>query len=212
MASFITAGNATNGLQVSSDNTGILQLKTGTGSGTTAVTFDTGQRATFPSTISVGNTTPATTGAGITFPATQSASSDANTLDDYEEVTWTPTVRGSSTAGTTTYISQLGRATKIGRLVTVNFTVAISAMTGTGNLWIEGLPYTGSATTNNIGVGAALTDGLDWPNGMTSMTVVNTENATYMRLYGCADNVSLQPVQVENGTWAIYGSVSYVVD
>lgn len=151
-------------------------------------------------------------GTGITFPATQSASSNANTLDDYEEVTFTPTVRGSSTAGTTTYISQLGRATKIGRLVTVNFHVSISAMTGTGNLWIEGLPYTGSATTNNIGVGAALTDGLDWPNGMTSMTVVNTENATYMRLYGCADNVALQPVQVENGTWGIYGSVSYVVD
>ena len=37
----------------------------------------------FPTTIGVGNATPSTSGAGITFPATQSASSDANTLDDY---------------------------------------------------------------------------------------------------------------------------------
>jgi len=47
MASFITAGNATNGLQVSSDNTGILQLKSGTGAGTTALTIDTSQNTTF---------------------------------------------------------------------------------------------------------------------------------------------------------------------
>ena len=47
MASFITAGNATNGLQVSSDNTGILELRTGTGSGTTAMTLSTAQAATF---------------------------------------------------------------------------------------------------------------------------------------------------------------------
>lgn len=37
------------------------------------------------STISVGAATPSTSGAGITFPATQSASTNANTLDDYEE-------------------------------------------------------------------------------------------------------------------------------
>jgi hypothetical protein len=44
MASTITAGNATNGLALSCDNTGILELKTGTGSGTTAVTIGTGQQ------------------------------------------------------------------------------------------------------------------------------------------------------------------------
>ena len=45
-------------------------------------------------------------GVGITFPATQSASTDANTLDDYEEGTWTPTfnnITGSPT-GTARYV------------------------------------------------------------------------------------------------------------
>lgn len=46
MASVISAGNATNGLGISSDNTGILQLKTGTGAGTTALTIDASQNLT----------------------------------------------------------------------------------------------------------------------------------------------------------------------
>jgi hypothetical protein len=45
MASVIKAGNATDGVQVTSDNTGILELKTGTGSGTTALTVDASQNA-----------------------------------------------------------------------------------------------------------------------------------------------------------------------
>jgi len=56
MASTITAGNATNGLAVSCDNTGILELKTGTGSGTTAVTIGTGQSATFAQAANLPNT------------------------------------------------------------------------------------------------------------------------------------------------------------
>jgi hypothetical protein len=58
MATTITAGNATNGAAVSSDNTGILELKTGTGAGTTALTLSTAQAATFAGAVSVtGNAT-----------------------------------------------------------------------------------------------------------------------------------------------------------
>jgi hypothetical protein len=53
MASTITAGNATNGLALSCDNTGILELKTGTGSGTTAVTIDASQNVTLPNAITL---------------------------------------------------------------------------------------------------------------------------------------------------------------
>jgi hypothetical protein len=47
MATTITAGNATNGAAISSDSTGILEFKTGTGSGTTALTLSTGQQAAY---------------------------------------------------------------------------------------------------------------------------------------------------------------------
>jgi hypothetical protein len=52
MASSISAGNATNGVVVSSDNTGALNLITGSGSGTTAVAIDSSQN------VGVGTLTP----------------------------------------------------------------------------------------------------------------------------------------------------------
>jgi len=55
------------------------------------------------------------TGIGISFPATQSASTDANTLDDYEEGTWTPTVTAVTTTGSPAYA---GTYVKIGKQVT----------------------------------------------------------------------------------------------
>ena len=93
------------------------------------------------STISVGDATPSASGAGITFPATQSSSSDANTLDDYEEGTFTPTITGTTTAGTGTYSTQDGRYTKIGRVVNYQIYIIWSAHTGTGNMDVSGLPF-----------------------------------------------------------------------
>jgi hypothetical protein len=82
----------------------------------------TGQVGT---TLGVGGATPAASGAGITFPATQSASTDANTLDDYEEGTWTPTITSGS--GTFTTVSFSGGVyTKIGNIVTCSGTIVIT--------------------------------------------------------------------------------------
>jgi len=56
MASTITAGNATNGLAMSSDGTGILVVKTGPGTGTTAMTVDASQAVTLPGNLTVTGT------------------------------------------------------------------------------------------------------------------------------------------------------------
>jgi len=85
-------------------------------------------------------------GTGITFPATQSASSDANTLDDYEEGVFNPQISGSTTAGAGTYTFYDGRYTKIGRQVYVEGAVIWTAHTGTGNLLISNLPFACNAT------------------------------------------------------------------
>ena len=87
---------------------------------------------------------------GIRFPATQVASSDANTLDDYEEGAWTPTIVGTSTAGTGTYSAQSGRYTKVGNQVTCYCEVLITAHTGTGNMAVASLPFTSGATYRAI--------------------------------------------------------------
>ena len=104
---------------------------------------------------------------GITFPATAVAASDANTLDDYEEGTFTPVIEGTTTAGTATYTRQAGVYTKIGREVFYSIDIVYSSGTGTGNLKITGLPFTSSSTsmlkTGSIVASNILLTALNYP-------------------------------------------------
>jgi len=93
--------------------------------------------------LALRNAGTSATGIGITFPATQSASSDANTLDDYEEGTWTPSV-----GGTATYSGQVGQYLKIGKFVFASFDLTINLI-GTGSKSsITGLPFTAGSSSN----------------------------------------------------------------
>lgn len=87
-----------------------------------------------------------TTAGQIKFPATQNASSDANTLDDYEEGTFTPSITGTTSAGVGTYQTRSGKYVKVGRAVTITITLQWSAHTGTGNMLVTGLPFTADAS------------------------------------------------------------------
>ena len=89
---------------------------------------------------------------GITFPATQVASSDANTLDDYEEGTWTPTVSATSGTLTTTTVNAASY-TKIGRFVSVQVDISIVNIGTASGLLLFSLP-TGlnQVTDANVGV------------------------------------------------------------
>jgi hypothetical protein len=120
-------------------------------------------------TMGVGGATPSASGSGISFPATQSASSDANTLDDYEEGTFTPTVRGASTAGTYTLNNVIAYYTKVGNQVTCWAKFGFSAASGgTGEITIESLPFSykasssiaGSIITNSLNTSAASSNGM----------------------------------------------------
>ena len=85
----------------------------------------------------------------IAFPATQSASADANTLDDYEEGSWTPVLSDGSNNATTSI--GVGRYEKIGRLVFWRcYLVTSSLGSVTGALRITGLPFTSSSDTNAL--------------------------------------------------------------
>lgn len=89
-------------------------------------------------------------GGQVKFPATQNASADANTLDDYEEGTWNPTVTAGLGAFTT--VSSTGAYTKIGRLVHVRVEIAITTNgTAAGNTRFT-LPFTPAALTAFSGI------------------------------------------------------------
>lgn len=112
------------------------------------------------STVTIGN--GQVTAEGHVFPATQVASAGANTLDDYEEGTFTPSITFATPGNlSVTYTTQLGTYTKIGRVVYYNVFIVTSAFTHTsasGNFQVTGLPFTSDGSQNWFG-GAGATGG-----------------------------------------------------
>ena len=134
---------------VSGDTSGAITISAPAVAGTNTITLpaQTATLATlttpsFATTIGVGGTTASASGAGISFPATQSASSDANTLDDYEEGTWTPT--DTSGAGLT-FSSVVAQYVKVGTLVVAQMSVTYPSTANGNQAAIGNLPF---ATAN----------------------------------------------------------------
>jgi hypothetical protein len=121
-------------------------------SSTERARFDTNGNLKIVQSLSVGNATPTSSGAGITFPATQSASSNQNTLDDYEEGTWTPTL-----GGTSTYTKQVGEYVKVGQSVIYSGAMSVGSIgTGSATGAISGLPFAASNIDVNAGKAGAV--------------------------------------------------------
>jgi len=115
--------------------------------GSEAGRFTSGGDLNVKRNIGLGATSATTSGVGITFPATQSDSSNANTLDDYEEGTFTCT--GASFSNVSAFAVSNATYTKIGRLVYVEMNGTMQATNS--NLATSGtlsLPFT--ATSNSV--------------------------------------------------------------
>ena len=80
----------------------------------------------------------------IVFPASQNASANANTIDDYEEGTWTPTIGGNAT-----YTIQTGTYQRTGNHVNCEFHLQINVL-GTGTQTMSGLPFTTAASQSGL--------------------------------------------------------------
>jgi hypothetical protein len=139
-------------------------------------------------TLVVSGTTPSLN--GITFPATQSASADANTLDDYEEGTWTPLISANGT-GTDNFTSSTatGRYTKIGRLVTIECIYTYTAKQSSSSSYAlgSGIPFSSANT------GGFFYVGINNPSG--------ADTATYS---GVIAGASILFVKDQNQTGASY--------
>lgn len=143
----------------------------------------TSGNAVFSSNIGIGGTTPTTSGTGITFPATQSASTDANTLDDYEEGTWTATL--SATGGTFSVLARDTRYTKIGRAVSISGYAQIycSAGSGANAVSLTGLPFTtASGGDFNQTLTVGFTNFILNGNGFPMMASFNNPSSTTVLL------------------------------
>jgi hypothetical protein len=156
-------------------------------------------------------------GTGITFPATQSASSDANTLDDYEEGTWTPTVVGDATAGTYTVVPSGCVYTKIGRMVALQFNMTFSAASGgSGSAIIGNLPF--AIGNSGLAAPAVLTARFldttaSTSNGLSGMRLQGTGGVTSFGMVLAIDNANWEIVSISaiGTSTEIVGQMTYIV-
>ena len=132
-------------------------------------------------------------GNGINLGVT--SNTDSNTLDDYEEGTWTPTFL----SGSWTYPFQHGVYTKIGDTVVVSATVGWSGTPNAGNTLGVNLPFTIKNVTNYRALAIlGYIDGLDTSDKM--LTLSGSANSSFAYFYRLKDNAAPDALNDGSGT------------
>jgi len=137
---------------------------------------------------------------GVKFPATQSASADANTLDDYEEGTFAFTVRFGASNANNAGGTFTGYYAKIGRVLNIQASFQIvTKSAATGDLTITGLPFS-VIDSSAVYIGGVFLMGFaDYPSARidsgTTIQFFETTNAgtrTTLTNSDCIDNFGFQ--------------------
>jgi hypothetical protein len=131
--------------------------------GTEAMRINSDGNVALAKNIGLGGATPSTSGTGITFPATASGSTDANTLDDYERGTFTPSFIVSIPTGTITSLS--GEYVKIGKSVLCFIKVLGTNMAISVYARLSGLPFGVDSVFDATGVFVTEISGAQSRNG-----------------------------------------------
>jgi hypothetical protein len=197
-------------------------LTVGTGAARkTMVDTNSTQTLTSKTLTSPSMTTPAVTSGAIdlqsgqiTFPATQNSSAGANTLDDYEEGSWTPSIGGSGGQSGQTYAAngQVGRYIKVGKKVFVQGYILLTALgTVTTNAQIQGLPFTSENTTNLVsGLVIHYWNALANAKVMVTATIpANTTAATLFAAGAAATGLTVMVQGDLSNTTELYFSGTY---
>ena len=158
--------------------------------------------------------------AGIAFPATQVNSGNANTLDDYEEGTYTATIT-TGTSGTVTLSSSLDllQYTKIGRLVTFTGRVlvtSVSSPVGSINFTLPFAAQSGSTEQSGYQALSCLTHGVNLEDVSRMPFFELSSGSSYATVYQVRDNASwvvlLSSVLTGSGSEYFYIAGSYITD
>jgi hypothetical protein len=154
--------------------------------------------------LSGGSTTA--TGTGIAFPATQSASSDANTLDDYEEGTYTPTVSYSGSTSGVTYTSRTGSFTKIGNVISVQIAINLSNKgTGSGSVVVS-LPFANRTERGGLAIGN--TQSISANNSSYQAMIESGVSSVYLRApSGLGSTTELEYADITNSFYVVMSGV-----
>jgi len=141
-------------------------------------------------------------GGGISF---NGDTATANALDDYEEGSWTPSIKGTSGAGTASYSTRTGRYTKVGNFVHITFEVNWSSGSAGGELRVTDLPF--SPTTDYEGIGSCMFHTV-YLHGNEGLCVYVGPGVNYTYFYQSRSNDSWHSVNYDSAGIVI-GNVSY---
>jgi hypothetical protein len=152
---------------------------------------------------------------GITFPASVSASSNANTLDDYEEGTWTPEVADATTGGNTAAGGTFTAVyTKIGNVVICTMVLAninTTGMTGGNTLYVRGLPFV-SVSGGVPSVGSIVADRITFSGFITPF--LDSGGVSHLEIRESVSNtvdasLTVSDIQVSGGS-DIFITLTYI--
>ena len=140
----------------------------------------------------------------------------ANKLDDYEEGTFTPSIKGVSNANAFTLSSAQGSYVKIGNQVTVNFMITATSVNGSsGVLTLTGLPFTVADVMSSTGIEANGVGAwwLTWATSINHLAYAAENNTNLLYLYGTTSgtqsSISNLTAAHMGNSGALRGSITY---
>lgn len=128
----------------------------------------------------------------------------------YATGTWSPTMAGGTTAGTTTYPAsgRIGHYTQKGREITATGVVEWTNATGTGNMRLS-LPFTSASGTRRYYAASLYTDGITIGTNYTPYGIVFA-GVDYLELYTPVNNGSPTAIAVEAAGLVVYTVIYFI--
>lgn len=129
-----------------------------------------------------------------------------NGVSKYESGTWTPTIVGSGTAGSTGYSTQVGNYVLYGNQVYINFNIQISSATGTGDCTLSSLPFTSANDVLQFHDIRLAGNTFGWVASTTMACLGFSPNATTAIFNSAGSATAAGNIQLSNNGCAFSGS------
>ena len=210
-STFGEIGSSSSSLFVGTTDTGVLFYD----AGDSILPFNPGT-GTRDNAIDLGRTTDRFKDLYLSGGVYLGGTGSANLLDDYEEGTWTPRVKGDGNDNAFTLSAGQGSYVKIGNLVTVNFVANATSVNGaSGALQVVDLPFTisdvmGATGIEANGVGAYWAT---WATAINHLTYAAENATTLLYVYGTTagtqTNISSLTAAHMGNSGSIRGSITY---
>lgn len=173
----------------------------------TGTTLDAFGNVTIPN----GNLVQGTAAKGINFTAnTPAAGMTSQLLNWYEGGTWTPTFSFTTAGGVSvSYTAQVGKYTRVGRLVTVSFYVAgtITKNSAAGDLIVQGLPFANASNTSDIYSGVC-----SMSRGFTTVPTAFLQYGISSSVYVSTGTATIDAAAVTSGNaYSVCGTYTFEV-